>query len=244
MSQEKIGFILIHGFTGTHFEMQPLENFLKNEGYIVNNITLPGHEKTAEEHANLTWSEIVNYANEKLLELKNKVDKIFVAGLSMGGAISLYLASQNPSITGVIAMSTPYKIPDFRAVFLKIFPFLVKLIPIQYNTNDEIEDEEIKKIHKCYNKYYTKSVFWLMDLLKETRKNLPMITVPTLILHSIRDPSVPVSHAKKIYNKITYNNKTLLFINEGGHIIPEDLGKEKAFSMIKQWVASQIQGDS
>ena len=244
MSQEKVGFLLIHGFTGTHFEMQPLENFLKNEGYLVNNITLPGHETTAKEHANLNWMKIVTYANEQLIQLKKEVDKVFVAGLSMGGAISLYLASQNPSITGIIAMSTPYNIPDIRAVFVKVFPFLVKLIPVQYNTNEEIEDEEVKKTHKCYKKYYTKSVFWLIELLKETRKNLSKISVPTLILHSVRDPSVPVSHAKKIYSKIPHENKNLVFINKGGHIIPEDYGKDKAFSIIKQWVESQIQADS
>ncbi|MHA1303743.1 MAG: alpha/beta hydrolase [Candidatus Heimdallarchaeaceae archaeon] len=241
MSQKKVGFLLIHGFTGTHYELEPLAEFLRKQGYVVENITLPGHETTPEDHLNTKWTEILDYAQQELDKLKTSCETVFVSGLSMGGAITLYLGAKNPSLAGIIPMSAPYKIPDWRFTFLKLFPFLFILMPWQYNDNSEIEDPKVKEIHRCYERYRTRSVLWLNKLLKEARNLLPVIKVPTLILHSVNDPSVPQKHAKYIFNKIKARDKELIWIEKGGHIIPEDYGKEQAFSVINSWVEERIE---
>ena len=50
MSKHNIpAFLLIHGFTGTHYEMDPLADFLNKKNFHVKNIILPGHETTLED---------------------------------------------------------------------------------------------------------------------------------------------------------------------------------------------------
>ncbi|MHA1202913.1 MAG: alpha/beta hydrolase [Candidatus Heimdallarchaeaceae archaeon] len=58
--KSKVGFLLIHGFTGTHFEMALLEEFLVNKGFTVNNITLPGHETSIEDLNTKTYDELIS----------------------------------------------------------------------------------------------------------------------------------------------------------------------------------------
>jgi len=54
--RKRIGFLLVHGFTGSHYEMEPLEVFFNQKGHEVNNIILPGHETSQEALADSEWA--------------------------------------------------------------------------------------------------------------------------------------------------------------------------------------------
>ncbi|MCE7738270.1 MAG: hypothetical protein KAU62_02590 [Candidatus Heimdallarchaeota archaeon] len=71
-----ISFLLIHGFTGAHFEMKPLAEFLEKQGYAVENITLSGHETTIKELNKNNWTDWINYAQTKLNSLKEKYERL------------------------------------------------------------------------------------------------------------------------------------------------------------------------
>ena len=238
--EEKIGFLLIHGFTGTHWEMEPLGEFLRNKGINVDNITLPGHETTPEDHFQTKWTEILDYAQQRLDLLKKQNNKIFIAGLSMGGVITLNLAAKNPDVSGIITMSAPYKIPDWRFSLLKYIPFIFQIMKWRYNDPSDIHDKELRKTHKAYEKYRTKSVLWLEKLTKETRSLIPLIEIPTLILYAKHDLSVSKKHADWIFSAIQSKDKELHEIEKGAHLIPEDLGKEQAFYIIEKWLQRHL----
>ena len=118
------GFLLIHGFTGSHHEMIPIEAHLSEKGYAVDNIILPGHETTPEAHAEIIWTEYVTYAQKRLNKLKENCSKCYVCGLSMGGAITHILGAKNPDLAGIIPMASPCGVIDWRIYLLRMFPFL------------------------------------------------------------------------------------------------------------------------
>ena len=66
-------------------------------------------------------------------------------------------------------------------------------------------------------------------LLNDLRRIISLVNVPTLILHSKKDPAVPTKHAEKIFNAIQSKDKKIVWIEKGGHVIPEDAGREQAF---------------
>ena len=234
-NSNQIAFLLIHGFTGAHFEMTPLEIFLVSEGYVVKNITLPGHETTVEELAETKWKDWINHAQNELNSLSNKYERVYISGLSMGGAITLYLGASNPNVSGIIAMAAPYKPVDWRM-------YLIRYLPIhwfyKYFKNEERgwEDLDSLKTHKSYGTYPIRSIRELHKLLVKVKKLVPEISIPILIIQSKNDPSVPPEIAKWVYTNVKTSDKQIAWIEKGGHVIPKDAGRFQLFEILKQWL--------
>lgn len=240
MAENKISFLLIHGFTGTHFEMEPLEKFLVARGYNVKNITLPGHETTPKDMANTKWEKWIEFTQNELDHLKQTSEKVFVAGLSMGGIITLILGSRNKNLSGIITMAAPYKSPDWRMHLFKIIPFIEKIYPMHKSEEKGWEDLEALATHKCYGFYPSASIKQLYDLLKQVKISIPQIELPILILQGKKDKGIPESHPKWIFKNVKSTDKQLEWIEKGGHVIPKDAGKEQAFKIIEDWVKQRI----
>jgi carboxylesterase len=238
-SNDQIGVLLIHGFTGTHFEMIPLEEFFKEKCFTVRNITLPGHETSEEDLITKKWTEWVNYAQSELNELKNKCKKVFVSGLSMGGAITLLLGGRNQDLSGIITLAAVYRVPDWR-MYLLANPFVHHIYPKYRNEESGWEDLEALSTHKSYEHYPIKSVSELYKLLKESKKQVRNIQVPILIIHAKKDLSVSEKHAKLIYKNVNTTDKKLVWIDKGGHVIPKDAGRHQMFESIESWLKSRV----
>ena len=238
-SKEKIGFLLIHGFTGTHYEMIPLEEFLETKGFTVRNITLPGHETTEDDLITKKWYNWVDHAQMELDELKNKCEKVFVVGLSMGGAITLLLGAKNQDLAGIITLAAVYRPPDWR-MYLMVIPFVHKIYPKYRNEESGWEDLEALSTHKSYNYYPIKSVKELYKLLQEVKKQVERIQVPILIVSAKKDLSVPQKQAKLIYEKVNSKDKKQVSITKGGHVIPKDAGRNQMFEAVDEWLNGRL----
>jgi len=237
-------FLLIHGFTGKTHEMKPLAKFLERLGYTTKLLTLPGHETTPEDLRTKKWTEWVDYVQEVVDKARNEYQKVFVSGLSLGGAISLYIAAKNPEIDGIIPISAPITFPNKKIYVIKLLPFLKKLSLRIKNEEKGWEDQNALKEHQCYEYFYIDSIVELERFLQDLNNLLPLVKVPTLLIHSKNDPVVPLSHPKKVLETINTEKKELVIINHGGHIVTEDAGKEEAFEAIKLWLEKLESNDS
>lgn len=233
-------FLLIHGFTGTHFEMVPLAEFLEKQGYATKNITLPGHETSIEDLIKSKWTDWIKYAQTQLDILKEKYERVYVCGLSMGAAITLVLGARNSDLAGIIPMAAPYKSPDWRMYFIAAFPFLSLIYPKHKTREKGWVDLESLSTHKSYGYYPIRSIKQLYKLLREVKRSVPKIEVPILIIQSKKDPGVPSNHAEYIYNKVNSTDKTLVWIDKGGHVIPKDAGRYQLFEEIKNWMKKRV----
>ncbi len=238
-SKKDIGFLLIHGFTGAHFEMQPLADFLIREGFTVENITLPGHETSEEDLMTKKWTDFTNFAQKELDKLKEKCEKVFVCGLSMGGAITLYLGATNPDIDGIIPMAAVCKPPDWRMYFLAI-PYVYLIYPKYKNTESGWEDLEALKTHRSYENYPIKSVSQLFWMIRKIKKLTKKIEVPILVVFSKKDLSVPKKQAEWIFNNVQSKDKEIVEIVKGGHVIPKDAGRFQLFEVVEKWLEKRI----
>src|SRR5438270_13533902 len=87
--------LLIHGFTGSPWDMRPLGDALAARGYRVKGVRLPGHGGEPEAMAGVSardWEE----ACETALDSLASTPRVFVAGLSMGALLALLLAARRP----------------------------------------------------------------------------------------------------------------------------------------------------
>jgi carboxylesterase len=119
----KIGILLIHGFTGAPGTVKAIGEALNKDGYTVSGIRLPGHGTHIKDMEKASWHDWLKTSRNGALELKERCDKIIVCGLSMGGLLALILASELP-VSGVATFAAAMELHDRlskHAWFLKLF---------------------------------------------------------------------------------------------------------------------------
>src|SRR5258708_801901 len=114
----RTGCLLVHGFTGSPKEMRPLGEYLNRKGYTVLGVRLAGHATRPQDMIGSNWSDWTASVEDGYRLLQGAVDRIYLIGLSMGGALSL-LMSTRLNVEAVVAISTPYKLAaDWRFNFI------------------------------------------------------------------------------------------------------------------------------
>jgi carboxylesterase len=169
--------------------------------------------------------------------LSGKTKRIFLIGLSMGGALALYHASFLPA-AGVVGMSTPYQVRDDpRRPFL---PLISRFIPYMDKGKSDWQDRAAVEDHFSYDQYPTRAIIQLTRLLEELRKSLPSITMPALLLHSIKDSGVDPSNMDLIYQALgtPEDQKSRVLLERSGHVLTRDLDKDLVFSKINAFIKS------
>jgi len=227
------GCLLIHGFSGSPPEMRPMGEYLAKKGLTVLGVRLAGHGVTPEEMASTGWRDWVDSAKEGLHELQARCDLVFVAGLSTGGLITLHLSAHHP-LTGIIVMSTPAYIADWRFHILPMVqPFLRWVTP---NIESDLTDPQAKARLWSYNRLPTSALVSLRQLMHLVRRELSQVRVPSLIMQGVRDHHIPHDSAKVIYDALGSTDKEIAWWPNSGHAITVDSEREaiwaKAYAFI------------
>jgi carboxylesterase len=112
-------------------------------------------------------------------------DDIFLVGLSMGGILAL-LMSTRLKVKGVVAMSTPSRLPTDYPIWL--LEFLSRFIKFNPKTKQPPGsgwfDKAAYKEHIVYAQNPVRSAAELKKLILEMRAVLPSVNVPVLLMHS------------------------------------------------------------
>src|SRR5437764_4618246 len=99
------GALVVHGFTGNPQSMRPLAEAFAAAGYTVELPLLPGHGTKVEDMILTRWEDWSAAAEAAYEDLAKRVDKVVVAGLSMGGTITAWLGTRHPEIAGLVLIN-------------------------------------------------------------------------------------------------------------------------------------------
>ncbi|HWQ46077.1 MAG TPA: alpha/beta fold hydrolase [Longilinea sp.] len=231
-----VGVLLIHGFTGAPKEMRWMGEYLAGKGYTVLGIRLAGHATTPEDMTRATWKDWVASVEDGLNLLSGVTKTQVVSGLSMGGALSLYAAAHYP-VAAAAAISAPYAINDPRLKFIRLLaPFMPKVA----KGAGDWHNPEAAKDHVDYPYNPTHAIAELVDLLKEVRSSIPLIKIPTLLVHSRNDTGVPPENMDKIYAALTTARKERLWVEDSGHVVVREPERFKVFEAVDAFFRSVI----
>ncbi len=224
------GCLLIHGFTGAPKEMRWMGEYLSQQGYPSLGVRLAGHATRPEDMIRSRYTDWMASVEDGYHLLRGVADRIYLLGLSMGGILSLLLSTKL-DVVGVVAMSTPYRLPyDYPVWVMKLLSKFVR-----YQPKDKGEpgadwfDKEAYAVHISYPQNPVRSGAELQTLVSQMRKALPRVDVPVLLIHSQDDTYVLPENMERIYADLGASDKTKLYITGSGHVVTRDATRNQVF---------------
>ncbi|MBN1303007.1 MAG: alpha/beta fold hydrolase [Anaerolineales bacterium] len=235
----KTGCLLIHGFTGAPKEMRWIGEYLAKQGYSVLGVRLTGHATHPEDMIRSRYTDWIASVEDGYQFLSGAVERVFLVGLSMGGVLSL-LMSTRLAVRGVVSMSAPYEMPSRGKYPLWVFRFLSRLVKFRPKTNNESGsgwfDKQAYREHISYPQNPVRSAVELKLLLAEMRKVLPLVDVPTLLIHSRDDEYVLPENMPHIYEHLGTAEKQMKWVEGSGHVITRDAAREEVFREVSAFI--------
>lgn len=208
--------LLTHGFTGTPAHMLPLGQKLQQAGFTVQGVLLPGHGTRVADMAKATWQDWLQAELEAVHRLKKNYKYVSVAGLSMGGVLSL-IAAEQTDVTSCVPISTPVRI---RFPFIGLAkPASLIIKEMRWGPGSAVTDPRLMNEYNVgYPGYPTAKAHDLHVLMKLARKNLYAVTAPTMVVQSHADLTVLPVSAQMIYDGVSSTQKEILWLEGVPHV--------------------------
>ncbi len=177
------GVLLIHGFTSTPQSMRPWAEHLAAAGFRVSVPKLPGHGTHWKELNTTQWIDWYAHADAAFSALRDRCERVFVGGLSMGGALSLRLAEQHGDQVAGLVLVNP--VVTARHPLLKALPLLRHLVPSLGAIANDIADPASTEV--AYDRNPLHAMYSQTQLWADVVAGLDQVTQPLLVFRSEQD---------------------------------------------------------
>ncbi|WP_337270523.1 alpha/beta hydrolase [Oryzifoliimicrobium ureilyticus] len=232
------GVLLVHGLTGAPAEMRLMARQLHKRGYSVYAPLLAGHGKGEAVLRRSHWQDWLETVETAGHWLSERTDRVYSAGICVGGKLALLAADRNKSKIGAVALYSPcfrydgWNVPksyiwmSSHIRFLAMIPFLDRL-NFKETPSLGIKDERIRRrVAQMTNDgmlehFPGRGLVEMSKLGEHLKKQLPQISTPTLIVHSQDDDLSSPEHARYIASHLGGPAK-LHWLNDSYHMIHVD----------------------
>ena len=159
----------------------------------------------------------------------------------MGGAITFYL-SRKHAFSGIMTLSAPADIHDFK---FKLVPLAAKFMKfITMPEDNDLTDKEAIKHLWCYKRLPLSCVKSFYEFHKLSKKEIPNVTTPILIMHGLKDRTLSPENARYLYDHVGSKDKKIVLLENSGHAITVDAEKEKVFEECYAFITKHLQPDA
>jgi len=229
--------LLIHGFTGAPKEMRWMGEYLNAQGHTCLGVRLTGHATRPRDMIRSLYTDWMASVEDGYHLLRGLSPNIFLVGLSMGGVLSL-LMSTKLDVRGVVAMSTPFDLPDPHPAWqIQLLSYFKSYIRKTKGVPGEgWVDKEAYVGHISYPFNPIRSAAELAKLIGKMHAALPDVRVPVLLIHSKDDKYVPSQSMPNIFDRVGASDKEMLWVSGSGHVVTRDAAREEVFSAASAFI--------
>ncbi len=237
-----VSALLIHGLSGTPYEMRYLGERLAESGARVCGVRLAGHAGAPEELGAATAARWYESVVEGFERLRQYGEPNVVIGLSMGSVLAARLAAdQREALSGVVMLSPAFFLPRWVRGALKIVRALGPLANRIYlrSSGSDIHDDAARAAHPSSRLLPLTAVFELLELSTMVRPRLGRITQPALIIHSRRDHTCPMKkNVDFLLTHLGSVQKRAVILDRSFHVITVDSEKERVAAEVADFVSA------
>ncbi|NOT81366.1 MAG: alpha/beta fold hydrolase [Gallionella sp.] len=227
--QYRRGILLVHGLTDSPYFMLHLGEFFQAQGFRVMAILLPGHGTRPGDLLGVTWREwakAVAYGTDKLHE---EADEIYLAGFSVGGALSVAHSLIDTRIRGIFLFSPALKITP-RAALAHLHKLYSWLVPSAKWVDIKPDSDHYKYESLTKNAVYQTHL--LIKNLNAQLKSHPL-NIPVFAAASVDDVTVDSSATIQFMASAPHPNNHLVLYGNDIEKKPKNFPTEKL-----EWVNS------
>lgn len=220
-----IGVVVSHGFTGSPQAIRPWAQALADAGHSVRAPLLTGHGTTWQDMNTTRWPQWYAVVDAAFRELREQCEQVFVAGLSMGGALVTRLAQDHgPRVAGIMLVNPAYRLDDVR---LRALPVLQRLVPSLPGIADDIAKPGVSE--GAYAKVPLRALHSQTQLWSQVVRDLPEVTQPLLLMRSRTDHVVPASSSALLLSRISSQDVTEIILEKSFHVATLDHDAPRIF---------------
>ncbi|WP_149179419.1 carboxylesterase [Streptomyces sp. TRM49041] len=220
-----VGVLLCHGFTGSPASMRPWAEYLAERGLTVSLPLLPGHGTRWQDMQVTSWQDWYAEVDRELRALRRHCEKVFVFGLSMGGALTLRLAARHgDAVSGIVLVNPANKMHGVAAHAL---PVVRHLLASTAGLANDIAKEGVDEVG--YDRVPLHAAHSLRQFLRVVDGELPQVTQPVVLLHSPQDHVVPAADSARILSRISSTDVTEILLEQSYHVATLDHDAERIF---------------
>jgi carboxylesterase len=179
------GALVLHGFTGSPVSMRPLAEALADAGFAVELPRLPGHGTDPADLALTSWTDWLAEAERALATLRARVPegRVVVAGLSMGGALTLALAETHADLAGIVVINAPVQAPPELAEGLA--QMLAGGVEVIDSIGGDIADPDADEA--SYDATPLRPLLSMLEAGVDVRDRIGEVRCPALVITSRQD---------------------------------------------------------
>ena len=217
-------------------------DYLAAQGLTVHAPLLPGHGTRVSDLARTSWTQLVQASEQALDGLQNQCDQVFVAGLSMGGLLTLRLGQTRQGIAGLVPMAAAVYLNNPLRHFVPLAKYVLPTVPKAPPEKDDFQDMAAVDLLWSYDVFPLRGVHEVLKLRKAVLRDLAQIRAPLLILHGVHDAQVPKRAAQAIHDRVQAEDRTLVWLERSGHCVTVDAERESVWDTSWRWIRDRAQG--
>lgn len=219
------GCLLLHGFSGSPAEMEPMGRFLAQHGLTVYCPVLAGHDDAARMES-AGWREWRETALTAMSEMRARTARLFVAGFSLGGLIGFDLAASE-QVAGVISINTPIRLRSKQVLRAHLVSH------VQQAAASDIVPDRVPM--SCVSSLY--------DYTRRVETLLPIVTAPALVIQARDDEVIDPGDAKQIHDALGSKCKRIVWIDEASHLVVLDRKRVQVFTEVQMFIEESARSD-
>ena len=219
------GVLLCHGFTGSPQSLRPWAEYLAERGLTVSLPLLPGHGTRWEDMQRTGWQDWYAQVDRELRALRERTDRVFVAGLSMGATLALRLAAKHgDAVSGIVVVNPANKVHGLLAYALPLARHLVRTSP---GIASDIAKEGSTELG--YDRVPLHAAHSLRNFFRLVDGELPQVTQPLLLLRSPQDHVVPSADSARILSRVSSTDVREVLLEHSYHVATLDHDADRIF---------------
>jgi carboxylesterase len=225
--------LLLHGLTGSTFEVHHLALQLHAAGYRCLAPVMAGHGGNPQDLVGVPWPEWVATARRDLERL-GPARRTFVIGSSMGALVACALAHDHPERVDGLVLLAPaleLKAPGRVGGWLGRTGLLWRTV-VTKGSGSDIRDEAMRRRNPCLTGVPLGAVAELQGLGEEVDRIAPGIAAPTLVIAGGQDHTVTLAGARRLARRIGSGPAELVVLPESYHLVGVDVERE--------WCADEV----
>ena len=220
--------LLLHGLTGSPFEVRFLAERLAAAGMRCRAPRLAGHPDPRA-LAGTTWRQWVAGARDELLHLAG-ARRTFVVGCSMGALVACTLARDHPDrVRGLALLAPALRLQPLGVLagLLGRLPGAWLWPPIPKRAGSDVRDQEMRRLNPCMEVMPLEAVGELLRFQEEVDRLLPEVRAPALVVLGAQDHTVARSGVERLAARLGSGPARLVVLPESWHLVGIDVERER-----------------